>query len=134
MSANNYEEKSDKTFDSAELLFDKSHNNSSIHSYYYSCIQLVNNFIVKHCGYTEAELIELTKDKESHNKTFTIVKEFLHDTGLNPVNAFSELNLIKKQRIKADYRMSFVVKNEAEVTRKKTIYFRQTLKSYDDEI
>ena len=43
MTVNTFEDKSDKSFESAELLVKKSHKNSSIHSYYYSHCQLLNH-------------------------------------------------------------------------------------------
>jgi hypothetical protein len=134
MSTNNYEDKSDITFDSAEMLHRNNKNNSSIHGYYYSCLQLINNFIVKNCKYTEAELLEKAKCKDSHNEITNIVKDYFHSNNINPINLFSELNIIKKQRVKDDYEMQLIIKSEADVVRSKTIYFRKQLKQFDNEI
>ena len=131
MAANNFEEKSDKTFDSAEILVNNNQKNSSIHCYYYSCLQLLNHFLNIHCRYTEKEIRDFANDKESHNKVINLVKMKLDEKGINALNIFGDLNLLKKERAKADYGMAFVI-NTAD-TRKKTVNFREQFKLLIDE-
>lgn len=131
MAANTFEEKSDKTFESAELLVKNNHKNSSIHCYYYSCLQLLNHFLCDYCRYTERDIGDLANDKESHNKVISHVKEKLNERNINSITVFSELNLIKKQRAKADYGMAFVI--DTDYTKKKAVFFRENFKLLLDE-
>lgn len=131
MAANTFEEKSDNTYESAEILVKNSQKNSSIHCYYYSCLQLLNHFLHHHCRYSEFEIRNLANDKESHNKVISHVKEKLNERNINSVKVFSELNLIKKQRVQADYGMGFVI--DTDYTKNKTIFFRENFKLLLDE-
>lgn len=131
MPANTFEDKSDKTFESAELLVANSHKNSSIHCYYYSCLQLLNHFLVAHCRCSEQQVKDLVNDKESHNNLMNFVKEKLNEEGINSIKIFSELQLIKKERVKADYGMGFVI--DTNNTRTKTVFFRDNFKQLMDE-
>ncbi|MCG2791947.1 MAG: hypothetical protein L6262_00165 [Weeksellaceae bacterium] len=131
MAANNFEEKSDKTFDSAEILVSNNQKNSSIHCYYYSCLQLLNHFLNIHCRYTEKEIRNFANDKESHNKVINLVKTKLDEKGINALSIFGELNLLKKERTNADYGMAFVINTED--TRKKTVHFREKFKILIDD-
>lgn len=132
MAANTFEEKSDKTFESAELLVSNNHKNSSIHCYYYSCYQLLNHFLIVHCRYTEDDIRDFTRTNESHNDVMSEVKKKLNDEGINYIKLFSELNLIKKARVKADYGLAFVF--NIEDTQKKTVYFRDQFKEIINDI
>lgn len=131
MAANNFEDKSDKTFDSAEILVKNDQKNSSIHCYYYSCLQLLNHFLNIHCRYSEKEIRDFANDKESHNKVINLVKTKLDEKGINALNIFGELNLLKKDRVRADYGMAFVI--DIDDTRKKTQYFRKQFKTLIDD-
>lgn len=131
MAANTFEEKSDKTFESAELMVSNNHKNSSIHCYYYSCLQLLNHFLNFHCRYTEAEIRALANDKESHNKMMNLVKTKLDEKDKNAPNVFGELTLLKKERVKADYGMAYVI--DTDEARRKTVYFREQFKLLIDE-
>lgn len=131
MAANNFEEKSDKTFDSAEILVNNNQKNSSIHCYYYSCLQLLNHFLNIHCRYSEKEIRDFANDKESHNKVINLVKTKLDEKGINALGIFGDLNLLKKERGKADYGMPFVINTED--TRKKTVHFRKQFKILIDD-
>lgn len=131
MAANNFEDKSDKTFDSAEILVKYDQKNSSIHCYYYSCLQLLNHFLNIHCRYSEKEIRDFANDKESHNKVINLVKTKLDEKGINALNIFGELNLLKKDRVRADYGMAFVI--DIDDTRKKTEYFRKQFKTLIDD-
>ena len=55
----------------------------------------------------------------------------LDEKGINALNIFGDLNLLKKERAKADYGMAFVI-NTAD-TRKKTVNFREQFKLLIDE-
>lgn len=132
MAANTFEEKSDKTFESAELLVSNNHKSSSIHSYYYSCYQLLNHFLIVHCRYSENEIRDLAKDKESHSKMTNLVKTKLDENGINYFHIFGQLATLKKQRVDADYGMAFVTKTDD--IRNKTINFREKFKILIDEI
>lgn len=125
--ANNFEEKSDKTFESAELLVLNQHKNSSIHCYYYSCLQLMQHFLNNHYGYSESDIKNIGNSKESHNDLLAVVKKKFSDEGIVEITLFSEFILIKKQRVKADYGMNYVI--DTEFTKKKTVYFREKFKS-----
>ena len=131
MAANNFEDKSDKTFDSAEILVKNDQKNSSIHCYYYSCLQLLNHFLNIHCRYSEQEIRDFANDKESHNKVINLVKTKLHEKDINALNIFGELNLLKKDRVRADYGMAFVI--DIDDTRKKTEHFRKQFKTLIDD-
>lgn len=131
MAANNFEDKSDKTFDSAEILVKNDQKNSSIHCYYYSCLQLLNHFLNIHCRYSEKEIRDFANDKESHNKVINLVKTKLDEKGVNALNIFGELNLLKKDRVRADYGMAFVI--DIDDTRKKTEHFRKQFKTLIDD-
>lgn len=132
MAANTFEEKSDKTFESAELLVSNNHKNSSIHSYYYSCFQLLHHFLIIRCRFTEYDIRKFSKSNESHNDVISEVKKKLDSEGINYIHLFSELNLIKKERVKADYGMAFVISTEE--TKKKTVFFREQFKSLINDI
>ena len=132
MTVNTFEDKSDKSFESAELLVKNSHKNSSIHSYYYSCFQLLNHFLIVHCRFTELDIKEFSRTKESHNDVISEVKKKLDEEEVNYIKLFSELNLIKKERVKADYGMAFVT--DTEDTKKKTMFFREQFKSLINDI
>lgn len=131
MAANNFEDKSDKTFDSAEILVKNNQKNSSIHCYYYSCLQLLNHFLNVHCRYSENEIRDLANDKESHNKVINLVKTKFDERDINALSIFGELNLLKKERAKADYGMAFVI--DTDDTRKKTVNFRKQFKILIDD-
>ncbi|HBR10664.1 MAG TPA: hypothetical protein DD740_00335 [Chryseobacterium sp.] len=131
MTTNNFEDKSDKTFDSAEILVSNNQKNSSIHCYYYSCLQLLNHFLNKQCRYSEQEIRNFANDKESHNKVINLVKTKLDEKGINALSIFGDLNLLKKARVKADYGMAFVI--DTETTRKKTVHFREQFKTLIDD-
>lgn len=132
MAANTFEDKSDNTFESAELLVKSGRNNSSIHSYYYSCFQLLNHFLVVHCRFTAQDIKEFSRTKESHNDVISEVKKKLDEKEINYIRLFSELNLIKKERVKADYGIAFVT-NTVD-TKKKTMFFREQFKSLINDI
>ncbi|CAI9680444.1 HEPN domain-containing protein [Elizabethkingia anophelis] len=128
MAINNYEDKSDKTHASAVLLNKNNHYNSSIHCYYYSCFQLLKHFLIEVCNYTEQELNDKTKDKDSHNTIITLAKKYFIENGINSTTLFSCLMLVKKHRITADYKQKFVQKSEVEDVEKKTLYFINDIK------
>ena len=97
MTVNTFEDKSDKSFESAELLVKNSHKNSSIHSYYYSCFQLLNHFLIVHCRFTERDIKEFSRTKESHNDVISEVKKKLDEEEVNYIKLFSELNFNKER-------------------------------------
>lgn len=129
--ANTFEDKSDNTFESAELLVLNNRKNSSIHSYYYSCYQLLNHFLNVHCRYSEDEIRNLAKDKESHNTMTNLVKTKLDENGQNSLYIFGQLATLKKRRNDADYGMAFVI--SANDVREKAINFREQFKILIDE-
>lgn len=129
--ANTFEEKSDNTFESAELLVLNKRKNSSIHCYYYSCYQLLNHFLNVHCRYSEDEIRNLAKDKESHNIMTNLVKTKLDENGQNSLYIFGQLAILKKRRNDADYGMAFVI--SANDVREKANNFREQFKILIDE-
>lgn len=142
MSACTFEEKSDVTFLSAELLFKNKKHNSCVNGYYYSCFQLINHFIRNVFNVSKDEfnlMIEKmreddTKFTDSHNMTINIFGNLMADKGINDTNLLSILGFLKKVRKQADYDESFVDVKLAEQSSKKAEYFIQTLKDYKDEL
>ena len=130
--ANTFEEKSDNTFESAELLVLNKRKNSSIHCYYYSCYQLLSHFLIVHCRFTEQDIRNFTRTKTSHNDVISEVKKKLDSENIKHIKLFSELNIMKKERVLAYYGMAFVLNTEE--TKKRAVFFREQFKSIINDI
>jgi hypothetical protein len=97
-----YLKKSQDTYDSGEVLRKEQKFNSSIHCYYYSCIQLCNHFFNTKEGLTDSQIRDLFKSNESHKDT---IKKLVSILGRASHKAFtSDLSVLKDNRVKADYR------------------------------
>lgn len=110
--SNSYLDKSDDTYKSGELLRSNGKHNSSIHCYYYSCIQLCNHYFQKKESLTDSQIRDLFKDKESHKKT---INHLVSQIGLSSRKALTvDLSTLKENRTKADYRQFSLGQNESE--------------------
>ena len=107
-----YKDKSDTSFQSGEILRDKHMYNSSIHCFYYSCIQIANHYFNKVEKLSDNEIRKKFSTPESHNQTINyLVKKF----GLSTRKILvTDLSALKDSRKKADYRIFPVYKEESD--------------------
>ncbi|PWW25397.1 hypothetical protein [Chryseobacterium sp. AG844] len=100
--SHSYLSKSKDTYNSGEILRSKDMHNSSIHCYYYSCMQLCNHVIAVTESLSDKEIRELFRTAESHNET---INRIVKKAGLSTRKALTvNLSTLKNNRQIADYR------------------------------
>ncbi len=97
--------KSEESYKAGEILQNNSLFASSIHAYYYSCLQLMLYILMKIFGKTQEDIDEESKNKSFHNWIINIFhSEFLKNDGLRATRFYTKIQKLKKYRIDADYK------------------------------
>lgn len=120
-----FKDKSDITFSSAEFLFNKSHFNSCVHCFYYSCYQLIIDLLKEEYGYSDQQISSGTNNSSSHNNIINELKTCVKNS--IDYEIFTCFETIKKTRKKADYEEKCVAKKEARKTKERAEKFREAL-------
>lgn len=129
-----FRDKSDKTFSSGELLLSRAHYNSSVHCFYYSCFQLIIDLLREEYRYTDEQINSGTNNSSSHNNVINQLKCCLTNSKFD-YKFFTDLEKIKKARMKADYKEQEIGGKEAEKTKDRATEFRKELnKIYENGI
>jgi len=106
-----FKDKSNKTFESGEFLKDNGHFNSSIHCFYYSCIQITNHFFQVKLNLSDSDLRDLFKTEHSHNKTLQLIIDNIGKSKRRAIkNNFDDL---KQKRVQADYRQFYLSEDDS---------------------
>lgn len=100
--SHSYLNKSKETYDSGEMLRSKDMYNSSIHCYYYSCMQMCNHIFHKKENLTDSEIRKLFSSSKSHKDT---LNKLVNLAGLGSRKALTvDFSILKDKREMADYR------------------------------
>ncbi|HBN6702169.1 TPA: hypothetical protein L3261_001754 [Elizabethkingia anophelis] len=100
--SHSYLDKSDETFQSGELLRSQLKYNSSIHCYYYSCIQITNYLFKVKENKSDSEIRNLFRTENSHNETLNALVGLVGR--MNRREIIQYFNDLKQKRVQADYR------------------------------
>lgn len=97
-----FKDKSEKSFESGECLKSNGYYNSSIHCFYYSCIQITNHYFLTKLKLKDSEIRDMFKTESSHNKTLELIISNIGKSKRRIIkNNFDDL---KQKRVQADYR------------------------------
>ncbi|CAD0220276.1 Eukaryotic translation initiation factor 5 [Chryseobacterium sp. JV274] len=100
--SHSYLKKSQNTYDSGDVLRSNNMFNSSIHCYYYTCMQAMNHVFHIKENLTDSQIRDLSKTSESHNNAINRLVKII---GLSSRNALTvDLMKLKEKRQLADYR------------------------------
>lgn len=107
-----YQGKSQDTYNSGEMLRSNNLHNSSIHCYYYACVQLCNHVFVKTENLTDDQIRSTFKKLGSHHQT---INKIVSKVGLSSRKTLTvNLSTLKDKRQLADYRMFSLDKDDSQ--------------------
>lgn len=106
-----FKDKSEKSFESGECLKTNGYYNSSIHCFYYSCIQMTNHFFISKLKLTDSDIRDMFKTEASHNKTLELIIENIGKSKRRIIT--NNFNDLKQKRVQADYREFYLSESDS---------------------
>lgn len=98
-----YLTKSDESYDSGENLRANNLHNSSIHCYYYACLQMCNHYFHVKENMSDNDIRTLFSTPTSHEDT---IGKMVKKIGLSSRKALTvDFSILKDKRVLADYRI-----------------------------